>query len=70
MLKSLELGRKMSKNLLEIWLLSFSPSALKELVEKAMQHFSGSISSLVICIVDYGIIFKLQIPMEQEKKAI
>lgn len=67
MLKSLELGRK---NLLEIWLLSFPPSALKELVEKAIQHFSGSISSLVICIVDYGIIFKLQIPMEQEKKAI
>ena len=52
----------MSKNLLEIWLLSFSPSALKELEEKATQHFSGSVSSLGICIVDYGIIFKLQIP--------
>ena len=48
MLRALELGRKMSKNLLEIWLLSFSPSALKELEEKAMQHFSGSVSSLVI----------------------
>lgn len=47
-MRSFELGRKMGKDLLEIWLLSFFPSAIKELEEKVTQRLSGAVSSLVI----------------------